>query len=185
MDTALSMDELRAMARSLTADQFRQQLGPLALVEQRADVARDADPAHASEEVGPTSLSHPELIMAKMLLLAIETADLHVTTLPPMRSRDELTVGRQPDCDLFIDHESVSKRHAVLRWDDHMGRCTLRDLDSTNGTFINTGRRISREVVLEDGDIVGFGDVAYWFLHTGTLYARLLHPRVSVRPPAG
>jgi hypothetical protein len=181
--TALAMVELRAMVRSMSADQFRQQLGPLALVEQRADLVLRTAPERESGEVGPTSLTQPELIMAKMLLLAIETADLHVTTLPPMRSHDEITVGRQPDSDLVIDHDSVSKRHAVLRWDDRMEQCTLEDLGSTNGTFVNTDQPITREVVLEDGDIVSFGDLAFWFLYTGTLYARLLNPRVSVRPP--
>jgi FHA domain len=178
------MKDLRAMATSLSADAFRRQLGPMALVEQRAALAAGTDLRVSSGEVGPTSLTQPELIMARMLLLAIETEDLHVMTLPPMRSRDELTVGRQPDCDLVIDDESVSKRHAVLRWDDRMDQTTLQDVGSTNGTFINTAQRITREVVLEDGDIVSFGDVAFWFLHTGTLYARLLNPRLSVRPPA-
>ncbi|MBW2528295.1 MAG: FHA domain-containing protein [Deltaproteobacteria bacterium] len=177
------MEELRAMARSLSADEFRHQLGPLALIEQRSDLAVAPAPGRTSGEVGPTSLTQPELIMAKMLLLALETADLQVTTLPPMRSTDELSVGRQPDCDLVIDHDSVSKRHAILRWDDHNEQGTLQDVGSTNGTFVNTDQPIQREVVLEDGDMVSFGDVAFWFLHTGTLYGRLLNPRLSVRPP--
>ena len=178
------MKQLRAMAKSLSADAFLEQLGPIALVEQRKELALDDAPNRSSGEIGPTSVVNPELIMARMLLLALETEDLQVATLPPMRSQDELSVGRQPDCDLPIDHESVSKRHALLRWNNEREVCTLQDLGSTNGTFVNSALRIEREVVVEDGDFLSFGDVAFWFLLTKTLYGRLTGRSVSIRRKA-
>lgn len=184
VELSLSMKQLRAMAQSLSADAFHEQLGPIALIEQRKNLALQDDLASGSSEIGPTSIVNPELVMARMLLLALETEDLHVATLPPIRSCDELSVGRQPDCDLPVDDESVSKRHALLRWDEGQHCCTLRDLGSTNGTFVNSASPIEKEVVLEDGDIVSFGDVAFWFLLTETLYSRLTGRSSSMRPPA-
>jgi hypothetical protein len=184
MKQLLSLKELRAMARTLSAGVFLQQLGPLALVERPSAEALLSDaPGRKAGEMGPTSVVHTELVMARMLLLALETEDLQVATLPPLRSEDELRVGRQPDCDLVIDDESVSKRHAVLRWDESKQRCTLQDEGSTNGTFVNTVSRIVGEIELHDGDIVSFGDVAFWFLLSKTLHSRLSRASSSIAPP--
>lgn len=58
----------------------------------------------------------------------------------------ELTlVGRKEDCDLRLDHKSVSKMHCVLVKTD--GLLLLRDLGSTNGTRVN-GQRIRRAALL-------------------------------------
>ena len=172
------------MARTLSPSVFLEQLGPLALVERPSAEALLTDTAsRKAGEMGPTSVVHAELVMARMLLLALETEDLQVATLPPLRSVDELRVGRQPDCDLVVDDESVSKRHAVLRWDETAHRCTLQDQGSTNGTFVNTVSKIEGEVELHDGDIVSFGDVAFWFLLTKTLHSRLSRATTSIAPP--
>src|SRR5256886_9256497 len=49
---------------------------------------------------------------------------------------------------------AVSSRHAgIVR---HGASFVLRDLGSTNGTFVN-GARISGDVVLADGDVIGLG----------------------------
>jgi len=48
---------------------------------------------------------------------------------------ERLRVGRDPDCDLVIDHPSVSRRHAELYRDG--GRWHLRDLGSKNGSFVD------------------------------------------------
>lgn len=70
-----------------------------------------------------------------------------------------LSVGRVTDNDLYINHRSVSKIHAAL-WMNRDGTILVSDTGSTNGTFIN-GRRINYGETrpLEDGDVLGFGDV--------------------------
>jgi pSer/pThr/pTyr-binding forkhead associated (FHA) protein len=108
-----------------------------------------------------------------MRSLLFEFEDLLITTLPPLKSVEELSVGRMPDCDLLLDDPSVSKHHALLRWSEPEGRCTVRDLGSTNGTFLNAHTIGSRESSLADGDILSFGNVQFWYLLTETLHARL------------
>ena len=56
--------------------------------------------------------------------------------------RDETSIGRAPDCAVVLDDPAASSRHCVIL---RQGRqYKLRDLDSTNGTFLN-GARVSEE----------------------------------------
>lgn len=49
----------------------------------------------------------------------------------------EMTIGRGPDCDIVLNNDkSVSKNHAVIKTVG--SKSTLRDLGSTNGTFIES-----------------------------------------------
>jgi pSer/pThr/pTyr-binding forkhead associated (FHA) protein len=183
MQQLLSLKELRAMARGLAAGDFVRQLGPLALVKRPAHQPVPSVAASGLfDDLKATTVAPEGQVAAQMMRLALETEDLDVATLPPLRSVDELRIGRLPDCDLVIDDDTVSKRHAVLRWDQRTERSTLQDEGSTNGTFVNTAARLKGEVSLHDGDIVSFGDVAFWFLRTDTLHARLQAAKGSVSP---
>lgn len=171
----LSIKEMRALATSLGSADLERQLGPFALIQRP-----EAEPnPNETQKMGlPPSAQHTQMvrpgdITRGVLSLLFQFEDLEVTTLPPLKGVDELTVGRLPDCDLVIDHQSVSKRHAVLRWDAPSRRCSVRDLGSTNGTFLNESALGNRETTLRDGDIVSFGDVQFWFLLTETFHARL------------
>ncbi|MEA2458137.1 MAG: hypothetical protein QOC95_1109 [Thermoleophilaceae bacterium] len=70
------------------------------------------------------------------------------------RDIDALTVGRSSDCDVVVGERSVSRHHAELRHDDH-DDWTVRDLDSTNGTWVN-GARV-REARIAGGDVLSLG----------------------------
>ena len=67
-------------------------------------------------------------------------------------------VGRQLDCDLFLNSRHGSHRHTELFERD--GGLWVKDLDSTNGTSVN-GRRLKQPRRLADGDIVHFADREY------------------------
>jgi len=64
-------------------------------------------------------------------------------------------VGRHPDNDFTIEHSTISSVHCEMVLKD--SGVTLRDLESTNGTFVN-GQRV-REMDLVPGQIVRLGDV--------------------------
>ncbi len=73
---------------------------------------------------------------------------------------DRALIGRSPECDVFLDDVTVSRRHAELTRDDKV--FTIRDLGSLNGTFVNK-RRIETSV-LEDDDEVQIGKYRMTFL---------------------
>jgi len=68
----------------------------------------------------------------------------------------ENILGRGVDSLVWIDAQSVSRRHARLVV--AAGLATLEDLGSKNGTFVN-GIRLSSPVALRDGDEVRVGSV--------------------------
>ncbi len=56
----------------------------------------------------------------------------------PLSPTKVLTIGREPNAALFINHHAVSRRHAEIT---HANGCfLLRDLGSRNGTFLNDNR---------------------------------------------
>jgi len=64
--------------------------------------------------------------------------------------KDLTLVGRKEDCDLRLDHKSVSKMHCVIVKTD--GLLLLRDLGSTNGTRVN-GQRVRRAALLPNDQL--------------------------------
>lgn len=71
----------------------------------------------------------------------------------PIPEDGALSVGREPPNELPLYDGSVSREHALLEADPD--RCTVRDLESANGTFVN-GKRITNRR-LRRGDRVRFG----------------------------
>ncbi len=67
-----------------------------------------------------------------------------------------IVVGRGPMSDLSFDDALVSRRHAMLNWDNQ--QCLVSDLGSSNGTYVNKCR-LSDAVPLRTGDTLSFGAV--------------------------
>jgi pSer/pThr/pTyr-binding forkhead associated (FHA) protein len=67
--------------------------------------------------------------------------------------KEEITIGRHPDSDIFLDDVTVSRRHAVVR--RLGGGYEVSDAGSLNGTYVNQSRVESAELV--DGDEVQIG----------------------------
>jgi hypothetical protein len=80
-------------------------------------------------------------------------------------------VGRSPDSDFQLLHPTISSLHAELVLSE--SGVVLRDLESTNGTFVN-GQPV-REVQLAAGQTVHFGDVE---LFVETTEARVEIPEI-------
>ena len=71
--------------------------------------------------------------------------------------RGKFILGRETDCHLVLDSNSVSRHHCVLLMDDYTLR--IRDLASKNGTFVNRDQTRVGERVLAHGDRVRLGDL--------------------------
>ena len=69
-------------------------------------------------------------------------------------------LGRLPDCEIVLDHITISRVHAEFFVDPQFN-VFLTDLNSSYGTFINS-KRISAPVLLSKGDIISFGDEQFF-----------------------
>ncbi len=66
---------------------------------------------------------------------------------------ERMMIGRSPDCQVFLDDVTVSRRHAAFFERD--GHWFVEDQGSLNGTFVNRRRVESSE--LSDGDEIQIG----------------------------
>ena len=77
-------------------------------------------------------------------------------------------IGRAEDCDLRLDDDSVSRRHARIEFAD--GSHVVADLGSTNGTRVND-HPAGNARALRDGDYLRVGGVIYRYLAGGNVEA--------------
>lgn len=75
--------------------------------------------------------------------------------------RPKLTIGRDPQHDIFLNDVTVSRTHAVL--ESHASDVTVEDVGSLNGTYVN-GVRVER-AALGDGDLVQIGRFQMLFVN--------------------
>ena len=80
---------------------------------------------------------------------------------------DRMLIGRDDDCDVKIDHGSVSRIHAEVRrlGDDHF---EVIDKGSANGLRINGHER--QRAVLDGRDVVELGDVVLKYIPKGQIF---------------
>lgn len=77
--------------------------------------------------------------------------------------RPRLTVGRDPESDIFLNDMTVSRSHAFLELQD--AEVTVRDAASLNGTYVNG---VCVDVAtLSDGDVLQIGTFQMVFLRGG------------------
>ncbi len=76
-----------------------------------------------------------------------------------------LIIGRSSKCDLQVDQESVSRNHAKIV--NSGQRVLIRDLGSTNGTYVND--QPVEEFILRDGDLIKIGRTILKFLSGGNI----------------
>src|SRR5438045_8190733 len=89
----------------------------------------------------------------------VEVAGPDDRFLAPLES-ERMTFGHTAAADVVLADASVSRIHAVV---ERLGEgWTIRDLDSTNGTFVN-GRRIAAERPLRHGDEIRIGETRLVF----------------------
>jgi hypothetical protein len=104
---------------------------------------------HASLIEGAEKLQPSGPIHLPSLVVHDDSSDPRTVRL----SKEIVTIGRLPDCDVVLGDRGASRRHAQVRTKD--GVSTLTDLGSTNGTRLNGATVQSR--ALEDGDRITIG----------------------------
>jgi pSer/pThr/pTyr-binding forkhead associated (FHA) protein len=85
----------------------------------------------------------------------------------------EITIGRDPTCEVFLDDEIISSHHARLSY--HHSQWWLEDLHSTNGTRLND-EMVSTATVVIAGDVIACGG----FTLTITAPGKGMHPATMV-----
>jgi diguanylate cyclase (GGDEF)-like protein len=79
----------------------------------------------------------------------------------PLELSDEIVrIGRDDICELQLEEDSISRQHAEIV--HSRGTWFLRDLQSTNGTFLNEQR--CQESRIQSGDRVRFGNQIFKFI---------------------
>ena len=124
---------------------------------------REKDEASRAAKSGapaPSVFAVPDITMIARVTLRSGSKEVTLVFKPGGK---RLNVGRASDNELSLNDGSVSKIHSALVM-NQQGTLLVADTGSTNGTFIN-GRRIAygESRTIEDGDVVGFGDVEVRF----------------------
>jgi hypothetical protein len=116
--------------------------------------------AKSGFSIPTASPPEPDVEMIARVTMRDSQRDVHLIFKPGGK---RLNVGRVSDNELSLNDSSVSKIHAALVM-NQQGTLLVADTGSTNGTFIN-GRRISygESRPIEEGDVVGFGDIEVRF----------------------
>lgn len=81
-------------------------------------------------------------------------------------SRDGMRIGRAEDLDIWINHRSISREHAVVHVEGDVFRVT--DSESANGMRVN-GQEVT-EATLTSGDVLELGQVRFRFVPAGEVY---------------
>jgi serine phosphatase RsbU (regulator of sigma subunit) len=120
--------------------------------------------------------------MASILILKAGESTTHDLT------KDEIVIGRHPECDVQIDSNMVSRKHARIIRDD--AKFFVEDLGSGNGTTVN-GQRIIGRTPLTHDDRVKLGPILIRFLDQASVppggsrsSLSGLGERTESRPPA-
>ncbi len=80
---------------------------------------------------------------------------------PPPESillRPQMVLGRDPGCDVLLASREISRRHAEIRFVD--GKCTVRDLSSANGTFLD-GTEVRGRMPVKEGSRLRIGPFTF------------------------
>jgi hypothetical protein len=97
-------------------------------------------------------------------------------------NKDHLVIGREVKCAIMLNDNSVSRQHSsITRLAEGY---LIRDLGSSNGTYVN-GQRV-QEYLLQDGDRVSIGDIEFWFEAPGDDQPGVISPgRASMGADSG
>ena len=71
-------------------------------------------------------------------------------------TKERISIGRNRNSQIVINNNTVSKEHAIIEFDEDYN-ATLKDLNSSNGTYVNGERLKFMPIKLKTGDKIVFG----------------------------
>jgi hypothetical protein len=152
-------------AGEMRARRFREEeAGPMAERFSSQERAETTDLLHSRQpaEVGPEIPLPPVPILPVTIgwdLVVVRTpAGSGLEPQQRFALGDHTRIGRHGAIDIKLLDPKVSRQHAVI--DIQADTCTITDLNSSNGTFIN-GKRMSAPQVLAPGDAIKIGDTYF------------------------
>lgn len=77
---------------------------------------------------------------------------------------EERSVGRSNKSDIVIQDPYLSHKHVMFYLQENT--CFVRDLGSTNGTFVNDEQIDEEGIILNDGDRIHIGQLDFIFVNT-------------------
>jgi len=112
---------------------------------------------------GPKKINPDE---SSILMLDSHRATVAITAGPRKGKQvaipgEKLVLGREQPVDLLVEDKAASRRHAQVYRKG--GKWYLKDLDSTNGTYLD-GPLKGSERILWDGDVFKIGDWEFTFM---------------------
>ena len=169
----LTVRDLHAIGTSRSPEDFEHEVGPFVLIQKPPDpiFARVAMTLRASSTI---PMAHRNRLADQLLTMLRGFEKMWVFTATGLAAGGEVLIGRAEECHVRVDEPSVSKHHATVRWQPPPQSSTVRDLGSTNGTFVNARAIAQVEMPIADGDALGFGDAQFLFMTPRTLHAQLL-----------
>lgn len=142
------------------------------------------EPAAAPEEVSlqPFDEDAKTRVVSSDVKARVEIADgmANVTSLPLAKA--ETVLGRGRECDVILNDKKSSRKNTVIVRDGNHFR--VRDLDSSNGTYVN-GQPV-KDVELSADDVIRVGDVEIRFIADSAEYEKRKAQFASVEavPPS-
>ena len=149
---------------SMLRDKLRKRDAFIGEITQRVDTAHSSDGQdHLDSQPvnGESQAKHggaPEHTRLSRLRVLVARHDDNKTKHPVLRGG--ISIGTSPENDLQLDDAFVSYRHARIM--ETEAGCVLKDLGSSNGTWINQ-KRIKWQM-LSDGDLIDIGPLRFEFI---------------------
>ncbi len=80
--------------------------------------------------------------------------------------RERTVIGRDLDCDVKLQDRNVSRHHAAIVFDPGLRGCVIEDLNSANGTFVNSVP-VAKQQEIKHLDVIQIGGVMMVFNDPG------------------
>lgn len=170
----VSLQMLQRLVKAVTEEDFVRFVPVPCLVGAAIQLGTlDLKPPQGNREMNRTVLFEPSPDAGEP---AVSSESLKHAVYPLVRSEvaaagSVFTIGRIDGNHFIMPDYAISKKHALI--EEKRGGYFLRDLASTNGTFLKGARVRDKAIELHDRDVVSFARYEFAFLFPASLYETL------------